>query len=373
MRDLYEVLGVNRNASQDEIKKKYRNLAKKYHPDLNPGDDEASEKLKEINQAYGILCDEDRRKKYDTYGDAAFEQGGFNSNFSGGFSDIFGDIFSDFFGGGGFQRGRSSANIKRRGSDIKQKMTLTFKEAVFGVEKEITVKQKVDCGQCDGSGVKQGSSKEVCPQCHGSGQVRHQQNSPFGQFIHTSTCDMCHGTGEIIKEKCEHCHGSGTETKTKKLKVTIPAGVDTDSVMSMRGEGNQGENGGPPGDLYIIITVQPHEIFQRDGYDIHFELPLSFVQATLGATVEVPTLQGNISYDIPAGTQNATVFELKNEGIQNVNSNKKGNLYFITNVQIPKNLNEKQKEKLREFAELGGENVKETKKNFFEKVKDIFD
>lgn len=372
MRDLYEVLEVQRNATQDEIKKSYRRLAKKYHPDLNKDSEENDARVKEINEAYSILGDEEKRKKYDTYGSAAFEQGGFSGG-AGGFGDIFGDLFSDFFGGGFQSSAGTRANVRRRGADIKQRLRLTFKEAVFGTEREVTVRQQVSCEKCDGSGVMPGSSKEICPTCHGSGQVRHQQNSMFGQFIHTSTCSTCGGTGEIIKEKCDQCNGMGVETKAKKIKVTIPAGVDSDSVISVRGEGHSGENGGPSGDLFLILTVEPHEVFRRDGYNIHFDLPISFAQAALGAEVEVPTLTGTTDFTIPAGTQSGTVFQLKGEGIQHVNSDKKGNIYFRANVHTPTSLNDKQKAKLREFAEMSGEQVTETKKNFFDKLKDLFD
>lgn len=370
MRDYYEILNISKDASQDEIKSSFRKLAKKYHPDLNPDNKEAEQKFKEINEAYEVLGDPEKRRRYDTYGHEGVNgQGGFNQGY-GGFGDIFEDIFDIF--GGGFGQSSSRRKGPVRGADLRYNLDLEFKEAVFGVEKEIQVRKLENCGTCDGSGVKPGSSKETCGKCNGSGEIRYAQQSPFGQFVRVATCDQCGGTGEVIKDKCTTCGGAGKEIKNKKIKVKVPAGVDTGSIISISGEGEPGDRGGPPGDLFIYINVREDSIFKRSGNDIHYTIPISFVDAALGAEIEIPTLEGTTKYTIPAGTETGTQFRLKNQGVQNVRGIGKGDLYFRVEVQVPKKLTERQKELLREFAKESGEYHKEGKKGFFDKVKDAF-
>ncbi len=370
LKDYYEILNVSRDASQDEIKSSFRSLAKKYHPDLNPDDKEAEQKFKEINEAYEVLSDPDKRRRYDTFGHAGVNgQGGYSQDF-GGFGDIFDDIFDIF--GGGFSQTSSRRRGPVRGADLRYNLDLEFMEAVFGVEKEIQIRKTEQCETCDGTGVKPGSSKETCSKCHGTGEVRYAQRSPFGQFVRVATCDQCNGTGEIIKEKCTVCSGTGKEIKNKKIKVKVPAGVDTGSIISIRGEGEMGERGGPPGDLFIYINVREHEFFQRDGNDIYVTVPISFTDAALGAEIEVPTLDGVTKHIIPEGTQTGTQFRLKNKGVPNVRGIGKGDLYFTVEIQVPKKLNERQKELLKEFAKESGGYHKEEKKGFFGKMKDAF-
>ncbi|WP_202711164.1 molecular chaperone DnaJ [Sporosalibacterium faouarense] len=372
-RDYYEILGVDKNASEDELKRAYRKLAKKYHPDLNPDDEEAEQKFKEANEAYEVLRDADKRAKYDRFGHEGVNGqggfGGFGQNFGGGgFGDIFDDIFDMF--GGGFSGGGRRKSGPKKGADLKYRVHIEFEEAAFGVEKEIKVKRTEDCSTCNGSGAKPGTNKSTCDKCSGTGEVKYAQQTPFGQFVRVGTCDKCNGTGEIIEEPCAKCHGTGKEQKVKKIKVKIPAGVDTGSVIPLRGEGEPGEKGGPRGDLYIYIEVKPHEIFDRDGNNIICEFSISFAQAALGAEVQVPTLEGKVKYDIPAGTQSGTVFRLKNKGITNIRGYGKGDQYVKINVVVPEKLNDKQKELLREFAKESGEESHEHKKGFFGKVKD---
>ena len=371
MRDYYEILGVSKDATEDEIKSAYRSLAKKYHPDLNPDNkEEAEEKFKEATEAYEVLSDQSKRQKYDLFGHDGVngQAGGYGQGF-GGFEDIFGDIFDVF--GSGF----NTSNTRRgpvRGADLKYNLNLTFEEAVFGTEKEIQVRKYETCNTCEGSGVEPGSSKETCPKCKGTGELRYAQQSPFGQFVRVATCDECGGTGEVIKDKCKECLGTGKKIKNQKIKVKVPAGVDTGSIISLRGEGEMGERGGSPGDLFVFINVEEHDIFEREGNDIYLILPISFTDAALGAEIEVPTLEGIIDYNIPQGTQTGTKFRLKNKGVANVKGVGKGDLYFTVEVQVPKNLNERQRELLKEFAKESGEEHKEGKKGFFDKMKDAF-
>ncbi len=371
LRDYYEILNVSKDASQDEIKSSFRTLAKKYHPDLNPDNKEAEQKFKEINEAYEVLSNPDKRRKYDTFGHAGVNgQGGYSQDF-GGFGDIFDDIFDIF--GGGFSSGSSSRRRGPvRGSDLRYDLDLDFMEAVFGVEKEIQVRKSENCETCHGTGVKPGSSKITCKKCNGSGEVRYAQQSPFGQFVRVATCDECGGTGEIIKDKCSVCSGTGKEIKNKKIKIKVPAGVDTGSIISIRGEGEVGEKGGPPGDLFIYIRVREHEIFKRKGNDIYYTIPISFTDAALGAEIDIPTLDGIINYTIPEGTQTGTQFRLKNKGVPNVRGVGKGDLFFKVEVDVPKKLTNKQRELLKEFAKENGESHKQSKKGFFDKMKDAF-
>ncbi len=368
-RDYYEILGTSRDADEQAIKKAYRKLAMKYHPDRNPGNKEAEEKFKEINEAYEVLSDPNKRAQYDQFGHAGVGgngQGGFQG-FGGGFDDIFGDIF-DMFSGGFSNTSRKSG--PRKGIDLKYALNISFKEAAFGVEKEITISRHEKCSTCDGTGAKPGTSKKTCSKCNGTGEIRYAQRTLLGQFINVKTCDVCHGEGSIVEEPCKKCNGTGKELKKRTIQVKIPAGVDNGSVISLRGEGEPGEKGGPAGDLYVILNVTPHELFQRDGSDILCEVPITFVQAALGDDLIVPTLEGKIKHHIPEGTQSGTIFRIRNQGIPYLRGYGRGDLYIKVIVEIPKKLNEKQKELLKKFADIMGEDVHQQRKTFFEKVKD---
>ncbi|MBQ9080228.1 MAG: molecular chaperone DnaJ [Clostridia bacterium] len=374
-RDYYEVLGVQKGAGDDELKKAYRVLAKKYHPDVNPGNAEAEEKFKEINEAYEVLSDPDKRAKYDQFGHAAFDPAagaGGGAGFSGfeGFGDI-GDIFGSFFGGGfgGSQQARRNAPM--RGDDLGVRITISFEEAAFGVKKDVTYNRVQRCPDCSGSGASKGTSPETCPVCHGSGQKRVTQRVMGMAFQSTTTCDNCRGTGKIIKEPCSNCRGTGYVRVSKKLTVSIPAGIDDGNRIIQQGQGNDGRNGGPAGDLIISVTVKKHSIFRREGNNIRCEVPLSVTEAILGADIEVPTLEGNEKFTIPEGTQNGTNFTIKNKGIPYVNnSGRRGDLIFTVNVEIPRGLNEKQKEHVRAFADSCGESNYTKKTGFFKRIFD---
>ena len=373
-KDYYEVLGLSKGAEEKEIKSAFRKLAKQYHPDLNPDNKEAEAKFKEVNEAYEVLSDPDKKAKYDKFGHAAFDPnqgfgggGGFSGGF-GGFEDIFGDIFGDVFGGG-----RSSQRSgPRPGSDLKIKLDITFEEAAFGTKKEIKINRVEKCSTCDGSGAKKGTNKKTCSTCGGTGTVRTVQRTPFGQFASTQTCSACRGTGEVIENPCPSCNGTGKEKKSRNITINIPAGVDTNSVIPLRGEGNHGDKGAPAGDLYVYINVKDHEIFERDGDDVWCEIPISFTKAALGGSIEVPTLEGKVKYEVPEGTQTGTVFRLKNRGIKNVRGSVKGDQYVKVKVVVPKKLTDKQKRALEVYAEECGETNDGEKKGFFDKIKDSF-
>lgn len=370
-RDYYEVLGLSKGATEQEIKKAYRQLAKKYHPDLNPDNKEAEQKFKEANEAYEVLSDSQKKARYDQYGHAGVDGngGGFGQGFEGfggGFGDIFEDIFDMF--GGGFSGGRRSG--PQKGHDLKYQLDIKFEEAAFGVEKEIKINKTENCSTCSGTGAKPGTNKSTCQKCNGTGELRYAQRTAFGQFVRTGVCETCKGTGQIIEEPCTKCHGTGKERKAKKISIKVPAGVDTGSVIPLRGQGEPGEKGGPPGDLYVYINVLPHEVFEREGNDIICEMPISFVQATLGAEIEVPTLDGRVKYTIPEGTQTGTIFRLKSKGVPSVRGYGRGDQYVKVVVQVPKKLTEKQREILMEFANESGEGSLSGKKGFFNKVKD---
>lgn len=380
-RDFYEVLGVSKDASDEEIKKAYRKLAKKYHPDLNPGDKEAEEKMKEVNGAYEILSDKEKRAKYDQFGhagvDPSYGAGGFSGGFSGDFGDFgdLGDIFGSFFGGGFSGGGRSSSqrrNAPRRGDDISVRLTLTFEEAAFGCTKDITVTRVEKCSTCNGTGAKAGTQAETCPTCGGSGQVRTTQRTPFGVFQSSTVCSTCGGKGKIIKTPCETCDGKGYVRKKFTVSVKIPAGINEGQTISVGGQGSAGMNGGPNGDIYVTVTIAPHDIFTRKGSDVLVELPVTFVQATLGATLVVPTIDGKVEYNLPEGTQPGAVFRLKNRGIQNLHGRGRGDQYIKVNVEIPKNLSKSQKDILKKFEESVGDSNYSNKKSFGEKIKDFF-
>ena len=368
-KDYYEVLGLDKSADDSAIKKAYRSLAKKYHPDLNPGDKAAEASFKEVNEAYDVLSDPDKRRKYDQYGHAAFDpSAGMGGAGFGGFGDFGGfdinDIFSSFFGGGSSSTRR---NGPIRGDDINVRLTLTFEEAVFGCKKEITYTKVQKCSECSGSGAEKGTSPKTCPNCNGSGQVRVQQRTPFGVMQSAKACDNCRGTGKIIEHKCGSCKGTGFVRASKKLDVNIPAGIDDGQQIGLRYQGSDGMNGGSSGDLNILIHVRPHSVFERDGDDIYCEVPITYTEATLGAEIDIPTLEGEQKFTIPEGTQTGTVFTLKNKGVTRVNSKIRGNLYITVVVEVPKNLNGEQKELLRKFAASCGESNYSKRANFFKK------
>ena len=374
-RDYYEVLGISKGADDASIKKAYRSLAKKYHPDMNPGDAEAEKKFKEINEAYAVLSDPEKKQQYDQFGHAAFEQGGpgagggfggFDFGGFGGFGDIFGDIFGGGFGGGGARR-----NGPQRGDDIGATVTITFEEAAFGVKKDVTYNRIQRCGDCGGSGAEKGTQPETCSACGGTGQRRVVQRMAGMQFQSTVTCESCLGTGKFVKNPCTNCRGTGYVKVSKKLGVSIPAGIDDGERIALRGEGCDGKNGGPTGDLIITVRVRNHNVFERDRYNIYCEVPITVAEATLGAEITIPTLEGNIQYTIPEGTQPGTQFTIRQKGIPYVNTpNRRGDLIFTVNVEIPKSLNEKQKEHMRAFADSCGESNYGKKTGFFKKLFD---
>lgn len=374
-RDLYEVLGLQKGASDDEIKKAYRKLAKKYHPDLNPGDKEAEKKMKEVNGAYEVLSDAEKKARYDQYGFAGIDPnyaGGAGGGGFGGFQDFdLGDIFGSMFGGG-FGGQQTRHNGPRKGENLRITLQLTFEEAVFGCEKSVSVTRNESCRDCGGTGAKKGTSPETCPVCRGSGQVQSTQRTPFGVFSSSSPCQNCKGTGKIIKETCPSCKGEGRVRKTRTIRVKIPAGIDDGQTISLRGEGNGGTQGGPAGDLYVTVYVKEHKMFKRDGQDIILEMPISFVQAALGATLTVPTVDGKVQYDLPEGTQTGTVFRLRGSGVPSVNGRGRGDQYVKVNVEIPRNLNHEQKELLRKFDEATGDSCYSERGGFFKKMKDLF-
>lgn len=378
-RDYYEVLGVSKGASDDEIKKAHRKLAKKYHPDLNKDNPEAAEKFKELNEAYEVLSDSTKRQKYDQFGFAGVDpnygagQGGGFGGFGGGFNmDDLGDIFGSFFGGGFGGSSRSRRNAPQRGQTIQQRVMLSFEEAAFGCEKEITIQRTENCEECNGTGAEKGTSAETCSNCHGSGVVTQAQRTPLGIFQTQTACPHCQGSGKIIKNKCKKCGGSGKMQKSRTLKVKIPAGIDDGQSIQLRGQGGAGSNGGPAGDVIVTISIRPHPIFKREGTDVLCEIPISFAQAALGDTLQVPTIDGKVEYIVPEGTQPATVFRLRNKGIQSVNGRGRGDQYVKVNVEIPRNLTSKQKELLREFEATTTDENQQQKKTFWDKVKDAF-
>ena len=352
-RDYYEVLGVDKSASQDEIKKAYRKLAKKYHPDLNPDNEEAEQKFKEANEAYEVLSDPDKKAKYDRFGHAGVDPNFGGGGFSGGFnaSDFgdLGDIFSSFFGGGfGGGGSRRDPRAPRRGSDIETRMVLTFEEAAKGCEKTISVPIIETCDVCHGSGCKTGSP-ETCPDCNGTGTVTRQQQTPFGTFASTQDCPRCKGKGTIIKDPCDRCKGLGMIRKTKEIKINVPSGVDNGQTFAVRGRGNQGPNGGPKGDIYVTVSVKPHEIFTRDGYDVYCKVVVTYSQAILGSEIYVPTLEGKVKYNMPAGTQPGTKFRLRERGIKPSHTSLRGDQYVTVTIDVPKKVTDHQKELLKEF------------------------
>lgn len=372
-RDYYEVLGVSRGASDDEIKKAYRKLAKKYHPDLNPGNAEAEQHFKEVNEAYEVLSDSNKRSRYDQFGHAGVDPnygaggggfGGFDGSFD--FGDL-GDIFGSFFGGG--FGGRTQRNGPQRGESIRVGLTISFEEAAFGCEKEVSVDRVDQCPTCKGSGCEAGTTPEVCTQCNGTGTVQQRRQTPMGVFATTTTCPKCGGRGKIIHSPCKDCNGTGQQRKRKTIQVSVPAGIDNGQTISLRGQGNAGKNGGPAGDLLIVITVRPHELFRRDGNNVYCDAPITFTQAVLGGEMEIPTIDGKVKYDIPEGTQTGTTFRLRGKGIPNLNGRGRGDQYVTVYIETPRNLNREQKEALKKFGDTLKEHNYEERKSFFSKFK----
>jgi molecular chaperone DnaJ len=371
-RDYYEVLGLQKGASDDEIKKAYRKLAMKYHPDRNPGDKNAEEKFKEINEAYAVLSDPDKKSKYDRFGhagvdpNAGFGGGGF-SDFGGfgGFEDIF-DMFNGAFGGG--SRRSQTRNGPKKGRDLQKAITIDFTEAIFGCKKEIEITKDVTCKKCGGEGTAPGTSKHTCDKCGGTGQVSQVSQTPFGTFQNVTTCDKCGGTGKIIDKPCPDCHGKGTIRKRVKIKVDIPAGVDNDNVIPLRGQGEPGQNGGPAGDLYIVINVRPHSIYKRNGDDLYMDLPITFDQAALGGKVKVPGFNETYTYTLSPGTQTGSNFRLKGKGVRDPNTGRYGDLYVKVVVEVPTKLSSKEKKAIKQMAEQLSPDAY-PKKSRFDKIK----
>ena len=377
-RDFYEVLGVSKGASDEEIKKAYRKLAKKYHPDMNPGDKEAESKFKEVNEAYSILSDPDKRSRYDQFGHAGVDPNyGAGGGFTGDFGDVdLGDLFGSFFGGGfgGFGGGGSARrNGPQQGESLRASVTITFEEAAFGCEKEINLTRTEPCDECHGTGCAPGTTAEVCPDCRGSGTVRVQQRMGGMAFSSTATCSKCRGTGKIIHQPCKSCGGAGSVRTQKRIAVTIPAGIDDGQAVSLRGQGNAGKNGGPNGDLIVGVRIKPHSQFRREGTTVLYEQPITFFQAAMGAELEIPTIDGKVKYSLPAGTQTGTTFRLRGKGIPELRGRGRGDQYVTVTVKVPTSLNADQKNALRAFAaamgEVSGEEEEEGLKGFFDKRK----
>lgn len=380
-RDYYEVLGVSKGVSDEDLKKAYRKLAKKYHPDLNPGDKTAEAKFKEVNEAYEVLSDAEKRSRYDQFGHAGvdpnFNPGG--GGFGGDFGDIdLGDLLGSFFGGGFGGGGRQqSRNGPRQGESLRASLTITFEEAAFGCEKEINLTRSEPCDDCHGTGCAPGTTAEVCPQCRGTGQVRVQRGGGGMFFSSTVPCDKCRGTGKIIHQPCSTCHGEGNVRRQRRITVKIPAGIDNGQAISLRGQGGAGVNGGPAGDLIVSVTVRPHPKFRRDGSTVLLEQPVSFLQAALGAELTIDTIDGPVKYNLPEGTQTGTTFRLRGKGIPSLNGRGRGDQYVTVTVRTPTGLTAEQKDALRAFGEAMGETEKkgdpgsgkETSKSFFDKKK----
>lgn len=382
-RDYYEVLGLKKGASEDEIKKAFKSMARKYHPDLHPDDKEAAEKFKEINEAYEVLSDSEKRARYDQFGHAGVDPnygggagaGGFSG--FGGFGDV-GDIFDSIFGGGfgGFGGGRStasSANAPHRGGDVNANVTIDFMEACKGAKKKMRVTHMVKCDQCNGTGADANTKTSSCTECHGQGSVRVNQRTPFGVISTTKVCPRCGGKGKIVTNPCSKCRGSGRQRVTTDIELKIPAGIDNGQILRVSGQGDAGLNGGPNGDLNVSVTVRPHELFTRNGNDIFCEIPISYAQAVLGDKVTVPTIKGKVEYEIPEGTQSGTKFRLRGEGVKYLGRESYGDQYVTVVVEVPKRLTKQQKELLKKFDDCLEEKNQAKRQNFFEKLKRRFE
>ena len=378
-KNYYDILGVNKNASDDEIKKAYRNLAKKYHPDLNPGNAEAAEKLKEVNQAFSVLSDKTKKQNYDSYGDengpqgfGGFGGGGFGSGFGGfGGADFgdFGDIFSNIFGGAfGGSRSSRRASAQAQGADIQVKMKLSFVEAAFGVKKNINLNRSETCPHCKGTGAKNGTDFTTCSKCSGTGTVRQAQNTPFGQVVSEGICPDCHGTGKKIKEKCSYCNGNGVTRENRNIEINIPGGIANDQVLTLRGQGEAGRNGGPAGDMQILIQVENHKLLKREGYDVYVDVPISFTEALLGAKVKIPGINETLELTIPELTQTGTILTVKGKGTKILNKNAYGDLFAKITVELPKSLDKKEKQALQELEKSISKNQYAKKKVFNDKL-----
>ncbi len=379
-RDYYEILGLSKGASDDEIKKAFRKMALKYHPDRNQGDKAAEESFKEVNEAYSILSDPEKKKRYDQFGHAGVDP---NAGFGGGGFEGFGgfggfeDIFSSFgFGGNGGFSGFGGFGAQRRGPspgrDIKQTITIDFDEAFHGVEKTIAITKLTECEHCHGHGNEPGTEKETCPNCHGTGVINRVQQTPFGAFQTQTTCPECNGTGTIIKEKCSECGGQGRVQKRVTIKVNIPAGVDNGNIITLRGQGEAGQQGAPAGNLYIETRVRPHSILKRNGDDLYIDVPITFDQAALGDEIQVPTVDEKLSYKVPAGTQPESIFRMRGKGMPNPHSGRRGNLYVKVKLEVPKNLNDKQREAIASLGSILDEEAYSGKKSFTDKLKEWF-
>ena len=382
-RDYYEVLGLKKGASEDEIKKAFKSMARKYHPDLHPDDKEAAEKFKEINEAYEVLSDSEKRARYDQFGHAGVDPnygggagaGGFGG--FGGFGDV-GDIFDSIFGGGfgGFGGGRStasSANAPHRGGDVNANVTIDFMVACKGAKKKMRVTHMVKCDQCSGTGADANTKTSSCTECHGQGSVRVNQRTPFGVISTTKVCPRCGGKGKIVTNPCSKCRGSGRQRVTTDIELKIPAGIDNGQILRVSGQGDAGLNGGPNGDLNVSVTVRPHELFTRSGNDIFCEIPISYAQAVLGDKVTVPTIKGKVEYEIPEGTQSGTKFRLRGEGVKYLGRESYGDQYVTVVVEVPKRLTKQQKELLKKFDDCLEEKNQAKRQNFFEKLKRRFE
>lgn len=383
-RDYYEVLGIEKGASEEEIKKAYKKMAKKYHPDLNPDNPEAAEKFKEVNEAASVLTDADKRSRYDQFGHAGVDGnnmgGGAGFGGFGGFEDFggFGDIFDSLFGGGGGRR--NDPNRPQRGADIETDVEISFEEAAFGLDKEITITRWDECSTCHGSGAAAGTSPKTCPTCHGTGQVRTVQNTPLGQMQSVRPCNQCGGSGTVIDQPCSACSGSGFVKKKHTIKVTIPAGMDDGNTLRVSGEGHSGKKGGPPGDLYVRVSVRSHALFERVNDDVYADEDITYAQAALGDTLLVPTLDGNVTFQIPAGTQNGAIFRLKGKGIPHLRGKGRGDHRIRVRILIPTDLTEEQKQLLNAFDHALKDNnyakamkkAEKSHRGFFDKMKDAF-